>query len=302
MPVKKAEIRVGNSTTPSDNPLCNWIPKALEEGATETLDCDEHGRYVSITMTGVESVLSLCEVEIFSPASPKALSPNAACSDTSLKDISVFQNSCFTFLPDKISGYDEADGACRAATGAHLTGSNYRLLHHINELSTKYITSRVEAERLKDKDLSSRNNPQVLVWVGAKRKDGSSFKDQSWQWITGENGRNERVGKIDWGRGQPSNRKDQNCALLDSHLKWGWNDLSCRVSAVTVCTGQPSHCYNPNVNQGVILSNPPDRKGWKVGDVAEYICPVGEKPIGNTKRTCRENGAFDGNDLGTNQI
>ena len=107
VPVKKAEIRVGNSTTPSDNPLCNWIPKALEEGATETLDCAEHGRYVSITMTGVESVLSLCEVEIFSPVSPKALSPSSACSDTLLKDVSVFQNSCYTFLPNKnIITYD----------------------------------------------------------------------------------------------------------------------------------------------------------------------------------------------------
>ena len=144
VPVKKAEIRVGNSTTPSDNPLCNWIPKALEEGATETLECAEYGRYVSITMTGVESVLSLCEVEIFSPVSPKALSPSSACSDTLLKDVSVFQNSCYTFLPNKISGYEEADGACRAATGAHLTGTNYHLLNHLNDLSTKYITSRLE--------------------------------------------------------------------------------------------------------------------------------------------------------------
>ena len=29
--IKNAEIRVGNSTTPADNPLCNWIPKALEQ-------------------------------------------------------------------------------------------------------------------------------------------------------------------------------------------------------------------------------------------------------------------------------
>ena len=29
--VKKAEVRVGNSTTHSDNPLCDWIPKELPE-------------------------------------------------------------------------------------------------------------------------------------------------------------------------------------------------------------------------------------------------------------------------------
>ena len=299
VPVKKAEIRVGNSTTPSDNPLCNWIPKALEEGATETLECAEYGRYVSITMTGVESVLSLCEVEIFSPVSPKALSPSSACSDTLLKDVSVFQNSCYTFLPNKISGYEEADGACRAATGAHLTGTNYHLLNHLNDLSTKYITSRLETDRLKNKEVTSRSNPQLLVWVGAKRSSGSNLKDQIWEWIATDNHNSDRVGGIDWGRGQPSNRQDQECALLDSQLRWGWNDLSCRVSAVAVCQGPPSHCYSPNVNQGVILSSPPDKKGWKVGDTAQYSCPIGEKPMGSIlSRTCRENGAFDGNESG----
>ena len=110
VPVKKAEIRVGNSTTPSDNQLCNWIPKALEEGATEALDClnQVNGRYVSITMTGVETTLSLCEVEIFSPASSNVLSSQSACSGSALTDVSVFQNSCYSFLPDEISGYNEA--------------------------------------------------------------------------------------------------------------------------------------------------------------------------------------------------
>ena len=34
-------MRVGNSTEPGDNQLCNWIPKEIEEGATEVLDCYE---------------------------------------------------------------------------------------------------------------------------------------------------------------------------------------------------------------------------------------------------------------------
>ena len=34
VPIRKAEIRVGNSTKASDNQLCNWIPKALDEGVT----------------------------------------------------------------------------------------------------------------------------------------------------------------------------------------------------------------------------------------------------------------------------
>jgi hypothetical protein len=41
VPVKRAEVRVGNSTEPGDNQLCNWIPSEIEEGATETLDCYE---------------------------------------------------------------------------------------------------------------------------------------------------------------------------------------------------------------------------------------------------------------------
>ena len=59
---------MGNSSEPGENQLCNWIPRALEEGTTETLDCYEPlvGRYVSVVMTGVETVLSLCEVEVFS--------------------------------------------------------------------------------------------------------------------------------------------------------------------------------------------------------------------------------------------
>ena len=35
------QVRVGNSTEPGDNQLCNWIPKEIEEGATEVLDCYE---------------------------------------------------------------------------------------------------------------------------------------------------------------------------------------------------------------------------------------------------------------------
>ena len=35
--VKKAEVRVGNSTTHSDNPLCDWIPKELPGAKTKII-------------------------------------------------------------------------------------------------------------------------------------------------------------------------------------------------------------------------------------------------------------------------
>ena len=40
-PIPDLQVRVGNSTEPGDNQLCNWIPKEIEEGATEVLDCYE---------------------------------------------------------------------------------------------------------------------------------------------------------------------------------------------------------------------------------------------------------------------
>ena len=40
-PIPNLQVRVGNSTEPGDNQLCNWIPKEIEEGATEVLDCYE---------------------------------------------------------------------------------------------------------------------------------------------------------------------------------------------------------------------------------------------------------------------
>ena len=39
--IPNLQVRVGNSTEPGDNQLCNWIPKEIEEGATEVLDCYE---------------------------------------------------------------------------------------------------------------------------------------------------------------------------------------------------------------------------------------------------------------------
>ena len=58
LPIKNVEIRVGNSTTYKDNPLCNWLPGKQKEGDTILVECvseDTAGRYVSLLMTGTVS-------------------------------------------------------------------------------------------------------------------------------------------------------------------------------------------------------------------------------------------------------
>ncbi len=38
--------------------------------------------------------------------------------------------------------------------------------------------------------------------------------------------------------------------MLDSELDWGWNDISCRINAQTVCKGPPASCPSPVVGLG----------------------------------------------------
>lgn len=107
--VTSAEVRVGNSSgPPADNQLCNWIPRALGQGTTETLDCVAgalYGRYVSIIMAGVEATLSLCEVEVLSSGGG-ASSAATLCAD-GVEDL--LATSCFHVGPKDIAGYEEAD-------------------------------------------------------------------------------------------------------------------------------------------------------------------------------------------------
>ena len=62
-------------------------------------------RYVSIVMTGVETVLSLCEVEVFSSTSmavsgcSQRLPPN---------QVAAFRDTCYHFVPGEVAGYDNA--------------------------------------------------------------------------------------------------------------------------------------------------------------------------------------------------
>ncbi len=262
LPVKKAEIRVGNSTTHGNNPLCNWIPKAIEEGGTETLECEGVGRYVSIAMTGVETVLSLCEVEVFSTSSLSSTLCTSSPDETE-----YFHDSCYHFLPEETSGFEEAKEKCE--------DKGYHLLDDLTDAKTKFVTNTLEQSQADD-------SANIMVWVGAKRKRTSNFRGEEWRWTTGE-----KVAKIDWGRGQPNNyNQEQNCAVLDSELDWGWNDLSCRISAKTVCRGEPEKCPSPPTAEGTTVTVSRDKKSLT------YHCPLGEKPIGDVNQTCGEDGRW----------
>ena len=62
------EIRVGNNTVAQRNPLCAWFPGSVGDAETKLFQCAKLliGQYVFVQMVGVESSLSLCEVEVFS--------------------------------------------------------------------------------------------------------------------------------------------------------------------------------------------------------------------------------------------
>ena len=276
LPIKNAEIRVGNSTEPADNPLCNWIPKALEEGITETFECVEPlvGQYVSVVRSGVEAVLSLCEVEVFSTSGLSI----ASCTEAANPDeLAVFGSHCFHFLDKEVPGFDEAVETCE--------NENYSLLDHLTEASTKFVTSIVE------QDLES-SSKSLMIWLGTKRRRTSNFRGEEWQWTAS----GDKVTDIEWGKGQPNNyNQEQDCAVLDSDLNWGWNDLSCRISAYAICRGQPSRCPSPPTSQGttVTLYN---------GKELTYHCPLGQMPIGQVNQTCADNGKWDGFPIGCQKV
>ena len=224
LPIKNLEIRVGNSTTFKDNPLCSWLPGKLKEGDTilETCQVEHLGRYVSLVMGGAgESVLSLCEVEVFSP---NVLGTASCNQDVSKDQMAVYQDSCFWFVNDvekenevtDVLGYTEASQACDAV--------GYHLVDEIDANGASFIKTRLEAE--------GRAGSGTMVWLGALRDTEKGAARDTWHWVSGKT-----VSYIFWGEGQPNNyNREQNCAVLDSQLDWRWNDLSCKVGLIYFCS------------------------------------------------------------------
>jgi len=269
---------VGNSTTPGENQLCNWIPRELDEGTTETLHCYEDivsdakremptkstairlyffqvGRRVTVVMTGVDAVLSLCEVEVFTPATVAV----GNCPGEE-KSSAVLGDTCFDFEDEEATGYDSASEVCE--------DKDMTLLSDMDETASDFVVNRLKSED------SSKN---VMVWIGAKRDRASTYNNEKWTWITGDSVDMD----IPWGRGQPNNyNQEQDCAVMDSDKEWGWNDISCRISARVVCSSPPAKCVSPEVNAG----------SWYTGSsqAVTYHCPLGEMPEGQRERECKD--------------
>ena len=140
-----------------------------DEGVTETFECVEPivGRYVSIVRTGVEDVLSLCEVEVFSTS---GLSAQASCqaADLEAARVSVFDGSCFHFIKQEVSGFDEAVEKCESESA--------NLLDDLTNSSTEFVTNKIESLH---KDESTKSH---MVWVGAQRERTSNFRGEVWKW------------------------------------------------------------------------------------------------------------------------
>jgi hypothetical protein len=183
-------------------------------------------------MTGVEAVLSLCEVEVFSP---NVLAPSMCA--VSESEGSVFKDACYRFSGKEV-GYEEAGKECDK--------SGYHVVDGLDDLATSFVVRRLEAAREEKGD----GKKELMAWIGARRSEDSKFGNEIWDWVTGG-----RVGAIKWGRGQPNNyNQEQNCAVLDSDLDWGWNDISCRINAQTVCKGPPASCPNPEIGVGTYVT------------------------------------------------
>ena len=190
VPLKNVEIRVGNSTTYKDNPLCNWLPGKQKQGDTILKECvneDTSGRYVSLLMTGSSTVLSLCEVEVFSPM---VLGPSSCSKDIDTKDLAIYDDSCFWFVPGirkdgrevEQLGYTEASETCQ--------GVGYHLADQVDQVAADFIRTRLQA--------SNKAGPGTMVWLGAKR-DVEEGPD-AWRWVSGK-----PVSYIFWGSQQPNN-------------------------------------------------------------------------------------------------
>ena len=102
--------------------------------------------------------------------------------------VDIFEDSCYLFLREEVSGYLDADERCQQES------RDFHLLDHLSELSTEYVTSRLD-HRIRSDGLG-----QVMAWVGAQRSPDSRQGREIWNWISD----GSEVDTIEWGRGQPN--------------------------------------------------------------------------------------------------
>ena len=88
-----------------------------------------HWAYL-VEIVGVETVLSLCEVQVFST---EGLSPKTICSkEAPVDEVDIFDDSCYIFTEGEVSGYEEADRRCQRESPGPVTNTmSFPLIFHI---------------------------------------------------------------------------------------------------------------------------------------------------------------------------
>ncbi|XP_058831094.1 sushi, von Willebrand factor type A, EGF and pentraxin domain-containing protein 1 [Topomyia yanbarensis] len=270
-PLQDLEIRVGNSSSDLQrNPLCAWYPGTMDEGSTKSFTCARPliGQFVTVQLVGVESSLSLCEVEVFSndEFSPDRCAAPSLNADTVL---TTFAKTCYEFHITRGESFDKARQICQSHGGD--------LIHDFRGATTDFIISELERRKT---DLRTQ-----LVWIGAQKEPGITAR--TWKWVNGDT-----VLKPTWGKDQPNNYNgEQNCVVLDGGRNWLWNDVGCNLDYLNfICQHNPLSCGSPDalVNTTIVGKN------FSIGANISYSCPVGHSLIGVAQRFCQDSGSWSG--------
>ncbi|XP_055388118.1 sushi, von Willebrand factor type A, EGF and pentraxin domain-containing protein 1 [Condylostylus longicornis] len=264
------EIRVGNSSDLQKNRLCAWFPGALEEGVTKTFLCARAsvGQYVFIQLVGIESSLSLCEVEIFSES---AIPINRCIRPNFIADtyVTTFANTCYEFHTTSGNKFTEAQKICKRNGG--------NLINNFLGSPSKYVNSVLERRKG-----TLKTN---LIWIGAQKDEGITAR--SWKWIEGNT-----ISKPPWGKDQPNNYNgEQNCVVLDGGRNWLWNDVGCNLDYLLfICQYEPYTCGSPLLNQNSTISS----HNFTIGKEISFNCLEDNALIGQKTLKCTKNGLWSG--------
>ncbi|XP_021968417.1 sushi, von Willebrand factor type A, EGF and pentraxin domain-containing protein 1 isoform X1 [Folsomia candida] len=273
------EVRVGNNPLGVKNPLCVWQPASeFLPDEKKLFACARpiQGRHLSIQIIGSESVLKLCEVEVFATDGI----PSQRCSPetTVAEDIVSFNGSCFEFATKSGQTFSGARSQCVARKGDLLTENHLKP----NSPNQYLVTTTL--------DVLKPGLKRPLIWIGVERDPG--FTSRTWRWIDS----GLLVKKPNWGKEQPNNYNgEQNCAVLDGGRDWTWNDVGCGLDLFHwICVFPPKRCGSPDYQEGTELVVAKD--DYLVGSTLMYRC---SKPgyfleSGDSTRICQQNGLWNG--------
>uniref|UniRef100_A0ABD2WSD8 Sushi, von Willebrand factor type A, EGF and pentraxin domain-containing protein 1 n=1 Tax=Trichogramma kaykai TaxID=54128 RepID=A0ABD2WSD8_9HYME len=301
-----------------------------EEGMTKTFTCARAliGQYVYLQLVGVESSLSICEVEVFA-TDEFSVDKCAQAGTAADADLAAFNSTCYEFAFGGKT-FQAARSYCQSRGGDLVHGfikvrhddphepnnepANARLnpLRHTTTTRHKYPIS------FSDRDSSSgifdpryaHNLRVALLEQGAattfvtnnleRRK--SKLKT-TFVWIGAQKEPStaptpwkwvdgEVIQKPQWAADQPNNyNREQNCVVFDGGRSWLWNDVGCNLDYLHwICQSKPSACGSPEKSENTTILN----TNRKIGSTIEYACPDGHMLIGSKNRTCESSGFWSG--------